>query len=238
MQRGGGDGRRRGRPGGGGGGTRRTRPAASVDHAVWSPDPCNGKATCPDTQSHSATLLEGRGGGEGRRWLAAVGRGAGTLRARAAVLLAAKRSAVFSSARERESFLREEPDSLPSLQRPVGLEGCEKDTGPGSGSGGHWDRMRIPKLPIYIHRKRKDSPLQRSSTDTVQEMYTADSCVCTIPAACHTGKGGTDASNKCRLPVAIPAHATFCDASHCKIANMSQVHRQISFAIARHNYMT
>ena len=53
----------RGRPGGGKGGTCRTRSALVEDPAVWSPDPGDGLRTCPDPQSHSVTILEGRGGG-------------------------------------------------------------------------------------------------------------------------------------------------------------------------------
>ena len=118
----GGDGRRRrGRPGGGRwGATWRSHGFLSDDPAVCFPDPGDGSATCPDHQSHSATRLEGLGGC-GRRW---EGRGAGTLRARAAACLAAKRSAVCGSARER--FLRVEPGVFSGIFPSLG------------GGGGRW----------------------------------------------------------------------------------------------------
>ena len=119
--RGGDDRRRRGRPGGGRwGATWRSHGFLSDDPAVCFPDPGDGSATCPDHQSHSATRLEGLGGC-GRRW---EGRGAGTLRARAAACLAAKRSAVCGSARER--FLRVEPGVFSGIFPSLG------------GGGGRW----------------------------------------------------------------------------------------------------
>ena len=81
--RGGGGGWWRGRRGGGGGGvTLSTRRAAAVVLAVWSCDPRDGLATCPEPQSHSSTVVEGRGGGGGRWRGRPGGGGGGTLVAR------------------------------------------------------------------------------------------------------------------------------------------------------------
>jgi len=128
VQRGGGG----GRPGGEGGGTWRTRPAAAVDPAVWSHDPGDGSATCPDPQSHSVTVLEERGGGGGwRRGRPGVG-GGGTRRTLPA---AAVDPAVWSP--DPCNGLATCPDTRPASERT--RPGSERSGGAVAGRAGRGD---------------------------------------------------------------------------------------------------